>query len=428
MIFFCLLMVLVFVAQIAEFFIPPLDWMSNAHVYIAPVLVFYGAMALPLPLMLVLVFWAGFLLDALTAQVIGGRVEISFGSSILLYAVLAGIMHGLRPLFARGRWEVHCIMSGVCTSALLLGQYLMISFRRGSIFFSREVWWQIGGPGLLAMIMAPLVFWALHWLARADRLSLSAAARTHMNRPRLSPLLRLQFLGVLMLLGLGALAARLWWVQVARGAEWTARIRGSSEATVRIPSIRGEIRDRNGTSLVQNRASYEVDFYLPEMVKGYRQRYGQPPLTVYRGNVSGMPKDLKEADIVKIVNDGIVPRLDDLDLARDYNAGQLQKHYRNNTEVPYTYIKDIDFPTMAKFSEHDVGLPGVDIAIKPVRSYVYGALAAHLLGYVGAPDDTNKEEAKQVHVLPGRRGGEIERRENNGRISERQTGCPLSAA
>ncbi len=216
-----------------------------------------------------------------------------------------------------------------------------------------------------------------------------------MNRPRLSPLLRLQFLGLLMLLGLGALAARLWWVQVARGAEWTARIRGSSEATVRIPSIRGEIRDRNGTSLVQNRASYEVDFYLPEMVKGYRQRYGQPPLEAYRGMVSGMPKDLKEPDIVKIVNDGIVPRLDDLDLARDYNAGQLQKHYRTNTEVPYTYIKDIDFPTMAKFSEHDVGLPGVDIAIKPVRSYVYGALAAHLLGYVGPPDDTNKEEARK---------------------------------
>ncbi|MGI8889442.1 MAG: penicillin-binding protein 2, partial [Chthoniobacterales bacterium] len=87
--------------------------------------------------------------------------------------------------------------------------------------------------------------------------------------------------------------------------------------------------------------------------------------------------------------------LEDLDLARDYNASQLQKHYRNNTEVPYSYIKDIDFGTMAKFSEHDVGLPGVDIAIKPVRSYVYGALASHLLGYVGAPDDTNVEEARK---------------------------------
>ena len=39
---------------------------------------------------------------------------------------------------------------------------------------------------------------------------------------------------------------------------------------MRIPSVRGEIRDRNGVTLVQNRASYEVDFYLPEMVKGYR--------------------------------------------------------------------------------------------------------------------------------------------------------------
>jgi len=215
------------------------------------------------------------------------------------------------------------------------------------------------------------------------------------------PTLRIQFVGLCMVAGLGALLIRLWWVQVARGAEWTARVQNSSEATVRIPSIRGEIRDRNGVSLVQNRASYEVDFYLPEMVKGYRQRYGRPPETQFRATISGMPKDLKEPDIVRIVNDGIVPRLEDLDIARDYNADQLQKHYRNNTEVPYSYIKDIDFSTMAKFSEHDVGLPGVDIAIKPVRSYVYGALAAHLLGYVGAPDDTNMEEAKKYTFYQG---------------------------
>jgi hypothetical protein len=31
-----------------------------------------------------------------------------------------------------------------------------------------------------------------------------------------------------MLLGVGSIVARLWWVQVARGAEWTAKIRGSS--------------------------------------------------------------------------------------------------------------------------------------------------------------------------------------------------------
>ena len=109
-----------------------------------------------------------------------------------------------------------------------------------------------------------------------------------------------------------------------------------------------------------------------------------------------MPKDLKEPDIVKIVNDGVVPRLDDLRsgarLQRQSTAAALPQRtpkFRSPTSRTST------FQTMAKFSEHDVGLPGVDIAIKPVRSYVYGALAAHLLGYVGAPDDTNQARKRR---------------------------------
>src|SRR5438046_6626055 len=113
MIFFFCLLVIVLVAQIGELFIPTLPWLYNSHIYIVPVIVFYGAMALPFPLMLALALYAGILLDALTVQVIGGKVEISMGWSILLYGVLAGIMHGLRPLFARGHWEVHAILSRV---------------------------------------------------------------------------------------------------------------------------------------------------------------------------------------------------------------------------------------------------------------------------------------------------------------------------
>ena len=62
------------------------------------------------------------------------------------------------------------------------------------------------------------------------------------------------------------------------------------------------------------------------MVKGYRERFGSAPTAEYRATINGMPKDLKEPDIIKIVNNGIVPRLNDLDLARDYNAAKLQKH------------------------------------------------------------------------------------------------------
>src|SRR5207245_7383183 len=120
MIFFFVLLLLVLVAQIAEFFIPALPWLYNAHVYIVPVIVFYGAMALPFPLMLALAMYAGVLLDAVTVQVIGGQVEISTGSSILIYGVLAGVMHGLRSLFACGCWEVHLVFSGVFTLFIVL--------------------------------------------------------------------------------------------------------------------------------------------------------------------------------------------------------------------------------------------------------------------------------------------------------------------
>jgi hypothetical protein len=167
MIFFAILLVLVLIAQIAEFFIPPIRSLFNAHIYLAPLIVFYGAIVLPFPLMLALALYAGFLLDTLTVQVIGGKVEISLGWSILLYAVLAGVMHGLRPLFVRGRWEVHCIVAGLCTSAIIFAQYLMITFRRGTFSFSKEVWWQIGTPGLVAILVSPVVFYILHWIARA---------------------------------------------------------------------------------------------------------------------------------------------------------------------------------------------------------------------------------------------------------------------
>ncbi|MCK9361935.1 penicillin-binding protein 2, partial [Patescibacteria group bacterium] len=201
---------------------------------------------------------------------------------------------------------------------------------------------------------------------------------------------RILFLGLVMLVALAGITFRLWYVQIARGAEYTARIGNSSQVSVRIPAVRGEILDRNGIKLVENRASFEVDFYLPDMVKAYRESKGAVPMTTYRGRVHNMPRDLKEADVVKIVSEEVIPRLEELGVAEDYNANVLQIHYRNNREVPYSYRQDLGFEQMAVFSEKNLGLPGVNVTVKPVRWYVYGAMAAHLLGYVGMPNDLDK--------------------------------------
>ncbi len=208
--------------------------------------------------------------------------------------------------------------------------------------------------------------------------------------------IRIMILGILIVGFLGLIVSKLWVVQISRGEEYTNKIRSSSEVTVRIPSVRGEIRDRNGIPLVQNRASYQVDFYLPDVVAGYRKVMDDIPKFQYEGSPGGFKKDLEEADVVKIVQEGIMARLDELGLASDFNADRLRTHYRAQTHVPYTYAQDLDFETMARYAEHDLGLPGVDLSVRPVRHYVYGALGAHLLGYVGSvisiPDEPDYGE------------------------------------
>lgn len=201
---------------------------------------------------------------------------------------------------------------------------------------------------------------------------------------------RLLFIAVLMLLAMSAITFRLWYVQVARGAEYTSKIASKSQVTVRIPAVRGEIVDRNGIPLVQNRSSFDVDFYLPDMVRAYRENKGSVPMKTYRGTVHNMPKDMKEADVIQIVREEILPGLEKLNVARDFNAERMQVHYRNNREVPFNYMQDLDFDTMAVLSENNLGLPGVNVTKKPIRSYTYGSLGAHFLGYVGMPNDLSK--------------------------------------
>ena len=207
---------------------------------------------------------------------------------------------------------------------------------------------------------------------------------------RTQPGSRIVFLGLVVLVGFACILLRLWDIQVIRGSEYASKINTNSQVTVRLPAVRGEILDRNGVKLVENRASFEVDFYLPDMVRAYRESKGSVPITTYRGRVHNMPRDLKEADVVKIVSETIIPRMEELGVARDYNANALQIHYRTNREVPYNYRQDLDFDEMAIFSEKNLGLAGVNVSVKPVRWYVYGSMASHLLGYVGSPHELDK--------------------------------------
>ena len=204
------------------------------------------------------------------------------------------------------------------------------------------------------------------------------------NKPPQEATPRLALIGCAILAGLLILAARLYLEQVVRHERWVAKINNGSEVTVRIPAVRGEIRDRNGVTLADNRAAYAIEFYLPDIVRSYQDSLGKVPMIRYSGTVRGMKEVLREPDIVQIVKRTVMPQLMQLGLAEDYNSERLRKHFRNKAEVPFVYRENLDFATLAKAGESSIDLPGVEIANRPERHYPLGALGAHLLGYVGA--------------------------------------------
>jgi hypothetical protein len=164
--FFILLLASMFFGLVLQHFIGPIEpW--GVRVLLMPVVMFYGALSMPLFGMLGLAFAGGLMWDALSTQQLDSGVEIALGWSILLYAALGTVMSGFRPWFLRGRWEIHCLLTGLFTALIVLAEFVMISIRRQPVtfVFDASLWWRIGGAGLVAALLSPPFFFFLNYLA-----------------------------------------------------------------------------------------------------------------------------------------------------------------------------------------------------------------------------------------------------------------------
>ena len=171
--FFAVVLMTDLLAVVFQSYSPPLPMFQGAAVLLFPAILTYGALALPFPGALALAFCNGLLWDALTVQFIRPGMyaqgplmeEISLGWSVVLFGVLVILVHGLRPLFLRGRWDLHCLASGVCTVVILLAQYLLITFRLGGLIFPKSVWVRMLLPGFFSMLLSPVVYFGFYVLA-----------------------------------------------------------------------------------------------------------------------------------------------------------------------------------------------------------------------------------------------------------------------
>ncbi len=224
--------------------------------------------------------------------------------------------------------------------------------------------------------------------------------------------LRLYLLALLIIAAFGVLVMRLWEIQITEHESYLAKLPSSSQVTVRVPGIRGEIKDRNGVTLVENNASFEVSFDLKAIYEAYKndraehnkkveeagvgEKWAAIPPYEYRVYVGGQPITRPETDIVKVVEKIVFPELADLGLLENFDSKAMRIHYRSTQGlVPYTYRSDLSFEEFARFAEHNVDLPGVTVTSKPTRHYVYDSLASHILGYVRPPDVQTVPEEKR---------------------------------
>lgn len=195
---------------------------------------------------------------------------------------------------------------------------------------------------------------------------------------------RLYLLTAAVLVGFGALLTRLHEFQIERRDEFLKQVPGDRQVTIREPGVRGEITDRNGITLAKNVRDYEITFNLQEIYSAYRRQHSE--LKIERMTTKGgMYRKESERDIVGIVNESVIQRLQqkDLNLARNYSAGALRAHYLTHGGlVPFSYRTDLTYEEFSKFAEHNLELPGVYLSLNSERRYPYGALASHVIGYL----------------------------------------------
>ncbi|WP_426573696.1 penicillin-binding protein 2 [Aquihabitans sp. McL0605] len=178
---------------------------------------------------------------------------------------------------------------------------------------------------------------------------------------------RLGFLAVLGLSLFGALFARLWFLQVVEGETLGTEAAGQTIRTVVIPAPRGEIFDRNGVVLVGNRPSEVLSIDL--------QRYQ---------DLGPAKQDALRARLVAALAVGLAPadQVTDKQIVRQLNSDRFSR-YR-----PIPIVEDLSDEQTIYFGEQADRFPSVEVEETTVRDYPHGSLAAHVLGYVGALNDT----------------------------------------
>jgi penicillin-binding protein 2 len=165
---------------------------------------------------------------------------------------------------------------------------------------------------------------------------------------------------------------RLWNLQVLSGDEYLAEAKNNRTREFKVIAPRGDILDRNGEVLVDNRTSLALQL-----------------------NTEKLPEDPAEERAE-------LARLGEL---AHMSLHQVRHEIAKGEEVaagaPVTLRQDVGYELIAYIEENQREFPGVTVQRVFVRHYPNGPLAAQVLGSVGEIDGEELKEARYKQLEPG---------------------------
>lgn len=190
---------------------------------------------------------------------------------------------------------------------------------------------------------------------------------------------RYRWLVLVVLVAFFACAVRLFVLQVLQGDLHDAEARKNIIGETRLATTRGVIRDAFGRVLAANRPSYNVHV-VPQLV------------------------DMKTT----------WPRLVELMELTDADASALREKVSAiierggaRAEQQTLLQMDVSRDVVAAIETYRSELPGVRVVPAPVRSYPYGTLGAHMIGYMREVDAETLAEHPEVDYRAGDRFGAV---------------------
>lgn len=189
---------------------------------------------------------------------------------------------------------------------------------------------------------------------------------------------RYRWLVLFILCAFGACVARLFYLQVLHGDVYDAKARRNIIGERRLATTRGVIRDSHGKVLAANRPSYNL-YVVP----------------------AALDLDKTWPRLVELA------RLSESEAARTKEQLLKLKEHERKRDQQALLLVDLNRDVVASLKTFAEELQGVSVLSSSVRSYPYGTLGAHLLGYMREVDAEVLAEQPEAGFRAGDRIGAV---------------------